>query len=82
MQPAKYKKVYLIFWVSNYTKVLEVWDDFDSAVLRRDKYLDKIKKRNVFRKIQASLSGYPETCYIEAHEVKHATTNNDISQEG
>ena len=70
MQPAKYKKVYLIFWVSNYTNVLEVWDDFDQAVLRRDKYLDMIKTRNIFRKIQASINGYNETCYIKAYEVK------------
>ena len=70
MQTEIHKKVYIIFWVSNYTKVLEVWDDFDQAVLRRDKYLDKIKKRNFFRKIQASMSGYNETCYIKAYEVK------------
>ena len=70
MQTEIHKKVYIIFWVSNYTKVLEVWDDFDQAVLRRDKYLDKIKKRNFFRKIQASINGYNETCYIKAYEVK------------
>jgi hypothetical protein len=60
------EKVYLIFWMNqNEKRVLEVWDDYDKAVERRDKYFEVIKNRSYFKKWRAALNSYKETVYIK-----------------
>lgn len=59
-------KVYLIFWANqDETQVLEIWDDHDKAVERRDKYFEVIKNRSWFKKWRAAINSYKETVYIK-----------------
>ena len=59
-------KVYLIFWANqDQTQVLELWDDYDKAVERRDKYFEVIKNRSFFKKLRSALNSYKETVYIK-----------------
>jgi hypothetical protein len=63
-------KVYLIFWANqDHSQVLEVWDDYDKAVERRDKYFEVIKNRSFFKKWRAAINSYKETVYVKEFTV-------------
>jgi hypothetical protein len=59
-------KIYLIFWANqDHSQVLEVWDDYDKAIERRDKYFEVIKNRPYFKKWRAALNSYKEAVYVK-----------------
>lgn len=62
-------EVYLIIWKNQqHTQVLEVWDNYEIACNRRDKFWSDIERRIGF--IRKVMNSYRETVYVETHKIK------------
>ena len=59
-------KVHVLVWhAQSRSEVLEVWDDYEVACKRRDKYNDWIDGQGIWRKLCAAINSRRETVSVQ-----------------